>query len=604
MFFSVLIKVYNLLSLEERRQAWSVILLAIIVALFESLSILSITPFLYAISNLDFIENKSWLSEIYFFSKENMGVDTRNGFLVLLGFSTCVFIVFASLVRIYALYVVNRFIELRGASLAVRVFSNFLNKPYIETINNQSSDLIRTIISDVDKFVMSLLRPIVLMITNGVLLAFIFIFLLFFDFSLTIFAILSFVSLYYIYHFSFSKKMKRLGDKLMSSNKGRHLFLSNAIGGIKLIKLTGNERRHLSLYESAANEFSQSSAIYIFLAQIPNILIELVVFGGLIFFTISWISINNSDLFMEEFLPVLGIFAMAAIRLKPAFQGIYNGISAMTWGVPIIENIRKSLTNNKLKNYKLANVGEVISFKKSLALSDVSFKHNEVDLLTLQNVNFQINKGNSIGIVGSTGAGKTTLLDIMLGLLSPTSGHMLIDGKVIDNANISNWQENLAYVQQDIFLTNSSIAENIALDESSKSIDMNRVIKSAKIAQLDGFVNNELTEGYNTKVGERGVKLSGGQRQRIGIARAVYLDKPIIFFDEATSALDSKTESRVISGINSLSNLKTLIIVTHRISTIKNCDKIILLDKGKISAIGNFEELLSTSQIFKSLVKQ
>ena len=222
----------------------------------------------------------------------------------------------------------------------------------------------------------------------------------------------------------------------------------------------------------------------------------------------------------------------------------------------------------------------------------------------MKNLNFKINKGDSIGIVGSTGAGKTTLLDIMLGLLSPTSGDILIDGKVIDGSNISIWQESLAYVQQDIFLTNSSIAKNIALDESSKSIDMNKVIKSAKIAQLDDFINNELTEGYNTKIGERGVRLSGGQRQRIGIARAIYLDKSVIFFDEATSALDSKTEKKVISGINSLSNLKTLVIVTHRLSTIKNCNKIIFLDRGEVSSIGSFEELVSTNRIFKDFVKQ
>ena len=604
MFFNILKKVYRFLDSEEKRQAWFVIVLAIIVAFLEALSILSITPFLYAISHLDFIESKSWLSEMYFFSKENIGIDTRGEFLVLLGSSTFVFVVFASLVKLYSLYIVNMFIELRGASLAIKVLSSYLGKSYIEIINNHSSDITKTIISDVDKFIMSLLRPIVLMITNGALLAFVFIFLLFYNFSLSILAILSFVSLYSIYHFSFRGKIEKIGDRLMSSNKDRHLFLSNTIGGIKLIKLTGVEGLHLSLYETAANKFSKSGAAYLFLAQIPNILIELVVFGGLIFFTVSWISLNNSDLFMEEFLPTIGIFAMASIRLKPAFQGVYNGISAITWGAPIIDNIRKSLINNELENYKPVNVDETINFKESLAVANVSFKHNETDLFTLKNINFKINKGDSIGIVGSTGAGKTTLLDIMLGLLSPTSGDILIDGKVIDGSNISIWQESLAYVQQDIFLTNSSIAKNIALDESSKSIDMNKVIKSAKIAQLDDFINNELTEGYNTKIGERGVRLSGGQRQRIGIARAIYLDKSVIFFDEATSALDSKTEKKVISGINSLSNLKTLVIVTHRLSTIKNCNKIIFLDRGEVSSIGSFEELVSTNRIFKDFVKQ
>mgnify|MGYP005636819289 FL=1 len=204
MFFNILKKVYRFLDSEEKRQAWFVIVLAIIVAFLEALSILSITPFLYAISHLDFIESKSWLSEMYFFSKENIGIDTRGEFLVLLGSSTFVFVVFASLVKLYSLYIVNMFIELRGASLAIKVLSSYLGKSYIEIINNHSSDITKTIISDVDKFIMSLLRPIVLMITNGALLAFVFIFLLFYNFSLSILAILSFVSLYSIYHFSFS----------------------------------------------------------------------------------------------------------------------------------------------------------------------------------------------------------------------------------------------------------------------------------------------------------------------------------------------------------------------------------------------------------------
>jgi ABC-type multidrug transport system fused ATPase/permease subunit len=211
--------------------------------------------------------------------------------------------------------------------------------------------------------------------------------------------------------------------------------------------------------------------------------------------------------------------------------------------------------------------------------------------------------GEKIGIVGSTGAGKTTLADIILGLLRPQSGQLLVDGKLVTDKNLRSWQQSVGYVPQNIFLTDASISQNIALGVPIEEIDTARVRRSAEVAQLDGFIRQELPEGYETGVGERGVRLSGGQRQRIGIARALYHRADLIVFDEATSALDNLTERDVMSAINALPGEKIIVIIAHRLSTVKICDRIVVLDKGRIVGLGTWKELMKTNLIFQKIAQ-
>jgi ABC-type multidrug transport system fused ATPase/permease subunit len=242
-----------------------------------------------------------------------------------------------------------------------------------------------------------------------------------------------------------------------------------------------------------------------------------------------------------------------------------------------------------------------LSLNESINFSCLSFSYDSAEKEALTNLSFNIKKGSSIGLVGSTGAGKTTLVDIILGLLIPTSGEFKVDDIVINDSNIRQWQKSLGYVPQDIYLVDASISENIALGIPFEKIDQSQVEKCAHLAHVHNFIVEELDQGYQTQVGERGVRLSGGQRQRIGIARALYHDPEVLVFDEATSALDNVTEKAVIEAVNILSHKKTIIMIAHRLSTVKNCDQIIYLEQGEIIDSGNYQELIERNPKFRNM---
>jgi ATP-binding cassette, subfamily B, bacterial PglK len=282
-----------------------------------------------------------------------------------------------------------------------------------------------------------------------------------------------------------------------------------------------------------------------------------------------------------EILPMIGLYAFAAYRIKPAIHGIYSGFSSLKFGKPSVDKI-----HNDIKKH-----GDVILHKenipkldnnKCLSLQNLNYAYPGSDKHALFDININIPFGTSVGIIGGTGAGKTTLVDIILGLLSPIEGSIKISGKKLYSDNIKSWQKSLGYVPQDIYLNDATISENIALGIPLNEIDNVQVHECAKIAQIHNFIDKELPMKYNTKVGERGVRLSGGQRQRIGIARALYRNPKVLVFDEATSALDAETERAVIKAINLLNQCKTMIFITHRLSTVKDCDQIINLEDGKV----------------------
>ena len=243
-----------------------------------------------------------------------------------------------------------------------------------------------------------------------------------------------------------------------------------------------------------------------------------------------------------------------------------------------------------------------LRFSSCLTINDLSYTYPNAQKTSLSSINIKIGAGQIVGIVGTTGAGKTTLVDIILGLLSPSKGTIAVDGVVLDEENSSNWQSMLGYVPQEIILNDTTISENIALGVSVDCIEQKLVEKCAVQAQIHEFISNELPSGYATKVGERGVRLSGGQRQRIGIARALYRNPGVIIFDEATSALDTLTEKQILNSINDLSKHKTILIITHRLSTVKDCDQILLLEQGSIMDCGNYDELLSRNKDFQLMV--
>lgn len=328
-----------------------------------------------------------------------------------------------------------------------------------------------------------------------------------------------------------------------------------------------------------------------------------------------WKSGGTAGNGLGELLPLLGLYAFSAYRAQPALTAIYQGITGLRYGTASVDNLFHELNSNNPQKQlfmgkdklEVIEFGDIIlkHYPKSSGLSDsprikpcsviklegINYKFPNAEKFVINNINLKIQVGSCVGIIGGSGAGKTTLLDIILGLLKPTNGFIVVDDIRIDAKNYSNWQKCLGYVPQEMFLTDASIGENIAFGVPINKIDHNQVIKCAKMAQIHDFIKSDLNEGYDTKVGERGVRLSGGQRQRISIARALYNNPDVLIFDEATSALDPITEKSVIQTISSLSGTKTVIIVAHKLTAVKYCDSIVLLDRGRIETVGTISEV-------------
>jgi len=299
----------------------------------------------------------------------------------------------------------------------------------------------------------------------------------------------------------------------------------------------------------------------------------------------------------NQALPILSLYVFAGYRLIPALQQIYTSLAQLSFIGPSIDKLYDELKN--LKPIKEKQLKEILSFRKNIVLNNVCYNYPNTARTAINDISLNIPLNSTVGIVGKTGSGKTTILDIVLGLIEPQEGNFQVDGLVVTGQNVRSWQRIIGYVPQNIFLSDDTVAANIAFGLDIKDIDQSEIEKASKIANLHDFVIDELPEKYQTFIGERGVRLSGGQRQRIGIARALYHNPKVLVLDEATSALDNQTEKAVMDAVNNLEKNVTIIIVAHRLSTVKNCDTIFVLDKGKLTVQGTFKDLLKFDEQFR-----
>lgn len=326
----------------------------------------------------------------------------------------------------------------------------------------------------------------------------------------------------------------------------------------------------------------------------PRFILEGIAFGGILLIILFIISQTGN---FNNALPILSLYVFAGYRLMPAMQQIYSSLTNLAFVGPSVDKLY-----NELKDLKTGNKiesQEILTPQKSISLENIFYNYPNSTKTTLKNINLNIMAKSTVGLVGATGSGKTTIIDIILGLLKAQKGNLKVDGKVVNKQNLNSWQKSIGYVPQNIYLSDNSIASNIAFGIDLNDINFNAVKKAAKIANLHDFVIEELPNQYQTIVGENGIKLSGGQRQRIGIARAMYNSPQVLVFDEATSALDNQTEKVVMDAVNNLNKEVTIIIIAHRLGTVKKCDNIFLIDNGEVINQGTFDELINSSESFR-----
>jgi ATP-binding cassette, subfamily B, bacterial PglK len=504
--------------------------------------------------------------------------------------------------KVLTIYATTRFSAMRGYSLSTQMMSNYLRQPYEWFLHRHSADLGRTVLFEVDKVVQGSLLPAVKLLTQIFAVVFLVALLVAVN-PVASLLVAGLVGGSYAVIFLFvRKKLAHFGAIRWHANKGRFAIASESMGGIKDVKLMGLEEAYLDRFRRPAKAIAQAGAMATLIGELPRHILEAVAFGGMLLLILFLLSTGETTL--TDIAPVLGLYAFAGLRMFPALQSIYLQLTHLRTQKTALDALYADLSETRAASRRPTRpaTGPGDAPARELELVDVHYTYPKAERPALSGLSLAIPAYAKVGIVGGTGAGKTTVVDLVLGLLEPDGGEVRVDGTPLTTANLRSWQNAVGYVPQHIFLLDASIRANIAFGKEPEEIDQAAIERAARVAELHDFVVGELSEGYDTTVGERGVRLSGGQRQRIGIARALYHDPDILILDEATSALDNVTERAVMDAVRNLGGEKTVVMIAHRLTTVRGCDIIFMMEQGRVVASGSFDELVDKSQKFRAMV--
>ena len=484
---------------------------------------------------------------------------------------------------------------MRGYSIAKRLIEGYLNQPYTWFLNRNSAELGKTVLSEVGIVVSGGIKPFLNLIAQTIVAVALLILIILVNPKLALITGLTLGAAFGIIYKLSKGLLLRIGEERLVRNQIRFNVLSEAFGAIKEIKLGGLEQTYISKFSEAAKRMAKVSATGKVITVLPRFAVEAVAFGGMIIVVLFFMSRSSS---FSEIIPIVAVYAFAGYRLMPALQQIYSDVSELRFIAPALNSMFDDLS--KLQSYIYDHDKSFLLLNNEITLKGINYNYPNASNTALRDIQLSIPAKSTVGFVGATGSGKTTTVDIILGLLEAQEGTLEVDGKIIDNQNRKKWQRSIGYVPQQIYIADDTIEANIAFGvKNPKEINYKAVERASKMANLHNFVSSELPHKYKTIVGERGVRLSGGQRQRIGIARALYYNPQVLVFDEATSALDNLTELAVMDAVHNLGKDVTIIMIAHRLSTVKECDIIFFLENGKLSAQGTFDKLLEKNDNFR-----
>ena len=583
----------RILSPRERRQVLGLLPLLILTALLQVLGIASITPFLAIVANPDAVQRHALLHEVY----EAGGFRDTRSFLIALGVLMFFFIVTSNALSAVATWAMLRFSWMRSHTVSLRIFRHYLARPYVFFLERHSAELGTNLLSEVGQVVAGTVVPMMKAVAGGIATLAILSLLFYMDPLLSLLTALIMGGSYGALFFAIRQSQRRLGKIRLAANQRRFETLAESFGGIKEIKLLGRESDMVRRFKDPSRDFATATALNAVVAQLPRYALEAVAFGGIVLMVLFLL---GKDQPVGTLVPLIGLYAFAGYRLMPSLQQIFHGMTSIRFNAAALENLIADLPSGG-EAPALPPAGEPLRLVHSIRLRGITFRYPTAEAPIFRGLDLEIDAGSSVAFVGETGSGKSTLVDLILGLLRPDSGSLEVDGVPVADDNLRRWQHNLGYVPQTIFLTADTIARNIAFGLPDEEINMAAVRTAAQAACIDRFIEYELPMGYESAVGERGVRLSGGQRQRIGIARALYHDPQVLVFDEATNALDSGTEEAVLEAIADLARSRTLITIAHRLSTVHEADRIHLLSAGRLVAAGTYDELLASSPEFRIL---
>ena len=599
--FSKIKELFFLLELDQRKRLYRLQVLVVLMSIAEVVSVLSIGPFMALVGDINQLQGQGFLAEWY----RELNFNNTTDFLLLIASCVLGVLVIATCISIFTVWRLSMYAAEIGADISSRLYRYYMSQAWLFHASGNSNQLTNKIAQECERVTTGIFTPLMQM--NAKLFMALLMCIAIFLYTPWI-AMLGALTFYITYYFLYKTVRQRLsdnGETITREQASRYKLMGEGFGGIKDILLLGRQATFNHRFAESSKNFANAKGKTQVYGQVPRYAVELIAFGSVITLMMYLLITHNGNL--GSILPVLSIFVLAGFKLLPAFQQIYFSLSQIRGNLSGFESIRNDLFSSVEASEdplsKVDTVNSKLCIKNSIKLHNISFQYPETSRPALIDLNIKIPVNKVIGLVGSSGSGKSTAIDILLGLISPKKGSVFIDEKRLTANNLRAWQNSLGFVSQTIFLADSSIKENIAFGLPIEDIDDKRIEKAIQLAHLDQFIS-ELPQGFETRVGERGVQLSGGQRQRVGIARALYNDADILVLDEATSALDGITEELIMEAIHDFSGKKTIIMIAHRITTVEQCDHIYLMDNGAVIDQGSYSYLSANNKVFQKMAKK
>ena len=584
----------SFLSSKRRTQLIFMGILMIIGSLSEVVSIGLVIPFLGALTAPKTLYENQFFSPIINYFE----ITSPEQLLFPITLIFILAVIFSAITRLALLHATVRFSHAVGHDLGISIYRKTLYQNYSFHSTHNSSEIINAMVLKIGVIQGGVIRPLLVISSSLFLMLGIITALLFIDIYTSVSAICGFGLLYFLTIRLTNKRIKQNSHIIADYSTTLIKSLQEALGGIRDVLIDGSQEFFCKIYKTSDKRLRKANGDNNIIAASPRFIMEAL---GVSLIAILAYSLRVSSGSIEYIIPTLGALALGAQRLLPTMQQLYDAYTNLKGAQASLTDVLNFLNRN-IPSYKDLPLAESANLEKDIVLKNISFRYSDDLPWVLNNINLRFMRGSRIGFAGETGSGKSTLLDILMGLINPSSGELLIDGLEVNKQNKHTWWKNIAHVPQSIYLSDSSIKENIAFGIEDKDIQFDKVERAAELAQIDSVIN-ELSDSYKTSIGERGIRLSGGQRQRIGIARALYKSVKVIVFDEATSSLDSKTENAVMRSIENLDKNLTVFIVAHRLSTLQFCDIIHILEKGKIVKSLTYKELLKNTNLLQKKVE-
>jgi len=593
---NVIRQLFSLLSARQVRQFYVLQVLVVVMAFTELLGIASIAPFMALVGDISILEKSNVFAELYQMS----GLTNPMDFLFYTGLLVLVALTVSTLVSMFTIWKLSFYGASVGIEIADRLYAYYMQEDWQFHSSGSSAQLTKQVSTEAMRITGGIIQPLMQMNAKVVLAVLISVSILIYNPVIAIIGLFIFALAYFLLYKLVRKKLVSNGKEISQVSTDRFRLMNEGFGGIKDVLLLNRSHDFVKRFEESGTIYARALGSNAGIGQVPRYFMELIAFGTMIGLVLLLIKLHDGNL--GAVLPILAVYALAAFKLLPALQQIYSSVAQIKGNLAAFEAVREDLERSlNVRGFISEETVPVhMGLKKDITLDNVSFNYPGKSKPAVNGVTMTIPANSVVGLVGSTGSGKSTLIDLLLGLLTPQSGQISADNIHITSENKRDWQDTLGFVPQSIFLSEGTIAENIAFGLPVADIDLEQVHKTLELAHLTELVD-QLPDGINTKVGERGVQLSGGQRQRIGIARALYHEADVLVFDEATSALDGITEKIIMDAIHEFSGKKTIIMIAHRLKTVQKCDIIYLMAHGKIVDQGTYQELLEKNDQFKKM---